>query len=77
MLYALLALEILVLLIIVFSWLQICFFLHKKDIPEDEPLGEAKAKYLTKHLNIIGICAVLEAVMLIATSILNFISSVN
>lgn len=77
MLYALLALEILVLLIIVFSWLQIWFFLHKKDIPEDEPLGEAKAKYLTKRLNIIGICAVLEAVMLIATSILNFISSVN
>ena len=77
MLYALLALEILVMLIIVFSWLQIWFFLHKKDIPEDEPLGEAKAKYLTKRLNIIGICAVLEAVMLSATSILNFISSVN
>ena len=77
MMYALLALEILVLLIIVYSWLQIWRFLHRKDIPEDEPLGETRAKYLTKRLNIIGICAVLEAVLLIVTSILNFINSVN
>lgn len=77
MLYVLLALEILVLLIIGFFWWQIWHFLHRKDIPEDEPLGEARAKYLTKRLNIIGVCAVLEAVMLITSSILNFIHSVN
>ena len=46
---------------------------YYSDIPEDEPLGEARAKYLTKRLNIIGVCAVLEAVMLITSSILNFI----
>ncbi len=44
-----------------------------KSIPEDEIVGETRAKYMTLRLTWIGICAGLEAVLQIASAILRFL----
>ncbi len=69
---ALLAVQIAVLIVIgVLLW-QIWHFLHRKDIPEDEPLGENRAKYLSHRLTAIGIGSAVEAVLCIAQAVLRF-----
>jgi len=72
----LLMVQIVVLIILgVLLW-QIWRFLHNKDIPDDEPLGKERAKYITRRLTWIGICAGLEALLQIASAILRFIEAI-
>lgn len=74
--YILIAAQILVLLVIgVLLW-QIWRFLHSKDIPDDEPLGEERTKYLTRRLTVICICAAVEAALQIASAILRFVDAI-
>ena len=69
----LIAVQIVVLIILgVLLW-QIWHFLHSKDIPDDEPLGEERAKYITCRLTWIGICTAVEAVLQIVATILRFV----
>ena len=71
--YILIAAQIIVLIIIgVLLW-QIWRFLHNKDIPDDEPLGKERTKYITRRLTWIAICAGLEAALQIASAILRFL----
>ena len=66
----LLMVQIVVLIILgVLLW-QIWRFLHNKDIPDDEPLGKERAKYITRRLTWIAICAGLEAALQITSAIL-------
>ena len=70
--YILIAAQTIVLIIIgVLLW-QIWRFLHNKDIPDDEPLGKERTKYITRRLTWIGICAGSEAALQIASAILRF-----
>ena len=72
----LIATQITVLLVIgVLLW-QIWRFLRNKDIPDDEPLGEERAKYLTRRVTWIGICTVLEAALQIASAILRIVETI-
>ena len=74
--YILTAAQIVVLIILgVLLW-QIWRFLHSKDIPDDEPLGEVRSKYITRRLTWIGICAGLEAALQIASAILRFVEAI-
>ena len=74
--YILLAAQIVVLIILgVLLW-QIWRFLHSKEIPDDEPLGEKRATYLTRKLTWIGICTAVEAVLQIAAAILRFVEAI-
>ena len=69
----LIAAQIVVLLVVgVLLW-QIWHLLHRKDIPENEPLGENRVKYLSHRLTAVSICAVIEAALSIAQAILRFI----
>ena len=69
----LLMVQIVVLIILgVLLW-QIWRFLHNKDIPDDEPLGKERAKYITRRLTWIGICTAVEAVLQIVATILRFV----
>mgnify|MGYP007053785316 CR=1 FL=1 len=71
--YIILAAQIIILVISgVLLW-QIWHFLNRKDIPENEPLGEVRAKYLTQRLTALSICAVMEAVFCIAQAVLRFV----
>ena len=71
--YLLLAAQIIVLMIAgVLLW-QIWRFVKHKDIPEDEPLGDDRAKYLTQRLTALSVCAVMEAVLCIAQAVLRFV----
>ena len=71
--YLLLAAQIIVLMIAgVLLW-QIWRFVKHKDIPEDEPLGDDQAKYLTRRLTALSVCAVMEAVLSIAQAVLRFV----
>jgi hypothetical protein len=71
--YLLLAAQIIVLMIAgVLLW-QIWRFVKHKDIPEDEPLGDDRAKYLTRRLTALSVCAVMEAVLCIAQAVLRFV----
>ena len=46
-----------------------------KSIPEDEIVGETRAKYMTLRLIWIAICAGLEAALQIASAILRFVEA--
>ena len=71
--YLLLAAQIIVLMIAgVLLW-QIWRFVKHKDIPEDEPLGDDRAKQLTRRLTALSVCAVMEAVLCIAQAVLRFV----
>lgn len=71
--YALIAVQIIVLLVLgVLLW-QVWHFMRGKEIPDDEPLGEERAKYLKRRLTAIGICAAVEALLQLASSVLRFI----
>ena len=72
----LIAVQIVVLIILgVLLW-QIWRFLHSKDIPDDEPLGKERAKYLTRRATWICICVGLEAALQIASAILRFLEAI-
>ena len=71
--YFLLATQIIVLIIAAILLWQIGHYLHRKDIPEDEPLGEVRAKYLTRRLTVLSVCAVEEAVLAITQAVLRFV----
>ena len=69
--YFLIAAQIIVFIIIgIFVW-QI--WRKLKSIPEDEIVGETRAKYMTLRLTWIAICAGLEAALQIASAILRFL----
>ena len=71
--YFLIAAQIIVFIIIgIFVW-QI--WLKLKSIPEDEIVGETRAKYMTRRLTWIAICAGLEAALQIASAILRFVEA--
>ena len=55
---------------------QIWHLFHRKDIHENEPLGEERTNYITRRLTWIGICAGLEAALQIASAILRFIEGI-
>ena len=66
----LIAAQITVLLVIgVLLW-QIWHFLKRNDIPDEEPLGEERARYLTVRLTWLCVCFGLESVLLIVSTIL-------
>lgn len=70
--YVLLAAQVITLVIAITLIWQIWRFLKRKDIPDDEPLGEVRAKYLTRRLTVLSVCAVVESVLCIAHTILRF-----
>ena len=71
--YLLLAAQLIVMVIAgVLLW-QIWHFLNRKDIPQDEPLGEVHANYLTRRLTALSVCAVIEAALAITQAVLRFI----
>ena len=66
--YFLIAAQIIVFIIIgIFVW-QICRKL--KTIPEDEIVGETRAKYMTQRLKWIAFCAGLEAALAVTSAVL-------
>lgn len=71
--YFLLAAQIIVLIIAAILLWQIWHYLHRKDIPEDEPLGEVRAKYLTRRLSVLCVCAATEAALAIIQAVLRFV----
>ena len=72
----LIAAQIAVLLVIgVLLW-QIWRFLKRSDIPDDEPLGEKLAKYLTRRLTWLCVCFGLGAALLIASAILRVLENI-
>lgn len=77
LLHILAVLEIIILFLMCFLMWQIWHYLHNKLIPDDEPLGEERTGYLLRRLKVLGVCSVLEAIMLITTSILNFLYSIS
>ena len=60
--------QIIVLLIIGILMWQVCHAF--KSIPEDEIIGEARAKYMTKRLKWIAFYACLEAALSITSAVL-------
>ena len=70
--YFLLAAQIIVLIIVAILLWQIWHYLHRKDIPEDEPLGEERANYLTRRLTALSVCAGIEVALTIAQAVLRF-----
>ena len=64
--------QIAVLLVIGLLLWQIWRFLKRNDVPDDEPLGEERAKFITQRLKWIAVCIGLEAVLQIASAILRF-----
>ena len=64
--------QIAVLLVIGLLLWQIWRFLKRNDVPDDEPLGEERAKFMTLRLKWIAVCIGLEAVLQIASAILRF-----
>ena len=69
--YFLIAAQIIVFIIIGILVWQI--WRKFKSIPEDEIVGETRAKYMTLRLTWIAICAGLEAALQIASAILRFL----
>ena len=70
--YVLLAAQVIALGIAITIIGQIWYFLKRKDIPEDEPLGEERANYLTRRLTALSVCAIIEASLTIAQAVLRF-----
>ena len=71
--YVLLAAQVIALGIAITIIGQIWYFLKRKDIPEDEPLGEERANYLTRRLTALSVCAIIEASLMIAQAVLRFV----
>ena len=71
--YFLIAAQIIVFIIIGILVWQI--WRKLKSIPEDEIVGETRAKYMTLRLTWIAICAGLEAALQIASAILRFVEA--
>ena len=71
--YFLIAAQIIVFIIIGILLWQI--WRKFKSIPEDEIVGETRAKYMTRRLTWIAICAWLEAALQIASAILRFVEA--
>ena len=71
--YVLLAAQVIALGIAITIIGQIWCFLKRKDIPEDEPLGEERANYLTRRLTALSVCAIIEASLIIAQAVLRFV----
>ena len=71
--YLLLTTQIIVLIIAGILLWQIWHFLNRKDIPQEEPLGKQRAKYLTRRLTALSVCAVIEAALAITQAVLRFI----
>ena len=71
--FYLLAAQIMPLIIIAILLWQIIHFLKRAEIPEDELLGEKRARYLTHRLTAISVCAVIEALLCIAQAILRLL----
>jgi membrane protein implicated in regulation of membrane protease activity len=71
--YLLLTTQIIVLIIAGILLWQIWHFLKRKDIPQEEPLGKQRAKYLTRRLTALSVCAVIEAALAITQAVLRFI----
>ena len=73
--YLLLTTQIIVLIIAGILLWQIWHFLNRKDIPQEEPLGKQRAKYLTRRLTALSVCAVIEAALAITQAVLRFIEA--
>ena len=71
--YLLFAAQIVILVVIAILLWQIWRFLKRKDLPEDEPLGEERAKYLTQRLTATSVCTIVEAALAIAQAVLRFV----
>lgn len=52
---------------------QIWQYLHSELIPDDQPLGEDRAKYLTHRLDLIKYLLIAEAVVLIIKTVLRIL----
>lgn len=52
---------------------QIWQYLHSELIPDDQPLGEDRAKYLTHRLDLIKYLLLAEAVVLIIKTVLRIL----
>ena len=74
---ALIVIQIIALIIIGVLLCQIWKFLNRKDIPDDEVLGEERAKYLTDRLNILRVCFIVEAAASILQLILRIIGEIQ
>ena len=69
--YILIATQIIVLLIIgTLVWQILCKF---KSIPEDEIVGEERAKYMTQRLQAIVVCSAIEMMLLVAATVLRIL----
>ena len=72
--YILIATQIIVLLIIgTLVWQILCKF---KSIPEDEIVGEERAKYMTQRLQAIVVCSAIEMMLLVAATVLRILESI-
>ena len=69
--YCLIAAQIIVFIIIGILVWQI--WRKFKSIPEDEIIGETRAKYMTRRLTWIGICAGLETALYITSAVLRIL----
>ena len=68
--YAPLHAQIIVLIVAGILLWQILHCVKRKDIPQEEPLGEQRAKYLTQRLTGLSVCAVTEAALMLTQIIL-------
>ena len=69
--YILFSTQILVLLVITILMYQI--YRKFKSMPEDEIIGAERSKYITQRLRLIVVCAAIEIVLLIATTVLRML----
>ena len=71
--YALIAGQIIVLLVIgVLLWQT---WRKLKSIPEDEVIGEERTEYMRRRLTWVAVCAIVEALLQIASTILRFVET--
>ena len=70
--YILIVAQIIVLLVFgVLLW-QVWYFFKRKDIPDDEPLGEERINYLTRRLRWIFVFVAAEVLLQLTSAILRF-----
>lgn len=70
------AATIVVLIILSVLLWQVWYFFKRKDIPDDEPLGEERAGYIKRRLTWISICAGVEVVLQITAAVLRFVEAI-
>ena len=69
--YFLIAAQIIVFILIgILVWQIFCKF---KSIPEDEIVGEERAKYMTQRLRAIVVCSTIEMMLLVAATVLRIL----